>query len=225
MSGAVILALIALAGTILQVVLTVWWPGVLQARGAARQRLDTYREPLVNAAYELQARLHNILKNRFIEDFLLDEQKAGKQDAAMQTTLYVFAQFLAWKEIIRRDVQFLRMRSDVETRDVQKLLGDITETFLLKELGHQFMIWRIEQHGLGGAMIDTDAGRPVCIGYGEFLAKRDAMAMWLDPLNRDLRDIQDSGRARLTLLQHQLLALVILLDPEKIRVPFVLDKA
>ena len=48
--------------------------------------LARHREPLLAAAYELQSQLHNILCNRFVEDYVL-EVKARKQDAALESTL------------------------------------------------------------------------------------------------------------------------------------------
>lgn len=226
-SIAIAVAVVALLGTLAQAALSVYGPPRLQSRAAARALLETYREPLLVAAYELQARLHNILRNQFVEDFLLDQRQAGKQEAALQTTLYVFAQFLAWREIIRRDIQLLRLASDEQTRKVQGLLADITETFLTSDLGHQFMIWRIEQQGFGGAMIDTTHrdDRPGCLGYAEFLARRDAMKIWLDPLERDLTDIGELGRQRLTRLQNLLLKLVHQLDEGGLRYPFEMQDA
>lgn len=116
MNTAVVIALIALAGSILSTVVTVFGAPIFQARREARGVLETYRGPLLDAAYELQARLHNILATRFIESYLLDS-RAGKQEAARERTLYVFAQFFA-REIIRREVQFLRLASDAQTREI-----------------------------------------------------------------------------------------------------------
>jgi|SRR5579863_3017695 len=225
MNAAVLIALIALIGTALQAGLTVFGPPALQARGAERRRLETYRDPLLTAAYELQARLHNIVCHRFVEDFVFDDEGVEKQDAAIQTTLYVFGQFLAWREIIRRDVQFLRFASGSETRSVQRMLRDITETFLTKDLGHQFMIWRVEQEGFGAAMIDDHADHPACISYHTFLGRRGTMDYWLVPLERDLKTIDADGIVRLAALQNQLLALVRQLDTNGLRYPFPMENA
>src|SRR5438128_12283393 len=103
MDAAIVIALIALVGSVLSTVATVFGAPAFQARREARKVLDTYREPLLAAAYELQARLHNILCNSFAEDYILGN-KAKKQDAALQSTLYVFAQFFGWREIIRREI-------------------------------------------------------------------------------------------------------------------------
>ena len=186
--------------------------------------LERHRDPLLAAAYELQARLHNILCNRFTEDYVLGN-KAGKQEAALESTLYVFAQFFGWREIIRREIQFLRFLKDEETREVAQLLRDVGEAFLTDEYGPQFMIWRVEQRGLGECMIVTSDGKPTCMGFATFVGQRATMKEWLDPLERDLRQMNEDGRARLTRLQHLLLELVQKLDEDRTRYPFSLEKA
>lgn len=224
MDTAVVIALIALAGSIFSAVLTVWGGPTLQARRDARKTLETYREPLLGAAYELQARLHNVLRNDFVANYII-AGKAGKPDAALTSTLYVFAQFFGWLEIIRQEIQFLRFGRDAETREVARVLRDIVETFLSEDYGPQFMIWRVEQRGLGERMIAETEGRPTCLGYASFLDRRPTMEEWLAPLERDLRALGDEGRARLTHLQHLLLQLVRKLDPEETRYPFALEEA
>ena len=224
MDPALIVALIALAGSIFSTAATLFGAPALQARREARTVLERHRDPLLAAAYELQARLHNILCNRFTEDYVLGN-KAGKQEAALESTLYVFAQFFGWREIIRREIQFLRFLKDEETREVAQLLRDVGEAFLTDEYGPQFMIWRVEQRGLGECMIVTSDGKPTCMGFATFVGHRATMKEWLDPLERDLRQMNEDGRARLTRLQHLLLELVQKLDEDRTRYPFSLEKA
>jgi hypothetical protein len=224
MDAAIVIALIALAGSVLSTVATVFGAPAFESRREAKKVLDTHREPLLAAAYELQARLHNILCNNFIENYVVGN-KAGKQHAALESTLYVFAQFFGWREIIRREIQFLRFARDKQTREVGGLLRDIGETFLTDGFGSQFMIWRVEQRGLGEHMITSSNGKPTCMGYASFLEQRAKMDEWLQPLEHDLRNTSDAGRKRLTELQHQLLELVRRLDEDQTRYPFKLEKA
>ncbi len=139
--------------------------------------------------------------------------------------MYVFAQFFGWREVIRREIQFLRFLNDGETREVAQLLRDIGETFLTDDYGHQFMVWRVEQRGLGKCMIVTSDGKATCMGFATFVRQRATMKEWLDPLERDLREIDDGGRSRLTKLQHLLLDLVQKLDENRTRYPFELQRA
>src|SRR6266536_2855001 len=117
MNTAIVIALIALAGSVLSTIVTVFGAPALQARRDAKQALDNYREPLLAASYELQARLYNILQLKFVEKYISDDT-AGKRNPAIESTLYVFAQFFGWREIIRREVQYLRFSRDGQTRDI-----------------------------------------------------------------------------------------------------------
>jgi hypothetical protein len=224
MDAAVVIALIALAGSLFSTLATVFGAPVLQARREASAVLAKYQEPLLAAAFELQSRLHNILRNRFVENYVLGT-KAAKQAPALESTLYVFAQFFGWRELIRREIQFLRFPKDSETREVARIVRDISETFLTDHYGQQFMIWRVEQRGLGERMIVMSGGIPTCMGYATFVKERPAMKNWLEPIERDLKEIDDGGRKRLTKVQHLLLELVEKLDEDRTRYPFTLDKA
>lgn len=224
MNTAIVIALIALAGSVLSTIVTVFGAPALQARRDAKKALDTYREPLLAASYELQARLYNILQLKFVEKYISDDT-AGKHNPAIESTLYVFAQFLGWREIIRREVQYLRFSRDRQTREIGRLLQDIGEMFLSDKYSSQFMIWRVEQRGLGERMIVSADNKMTCLGYASFIEHRPTMQEWLGPIENDLENIRDGGRMRLTELQHLLLELVRQLDDKQKRYPFELNKA
>lgn len=224
MSTALILALVAIAGSIASTAIATFGLPAIQARRDSRKTFDTYREPLVAAAFELQSRLHNILVLDFVGKYIKDE-RPGKREAAVHSTLYVFAQYFAWRELIRRDVQYLKFSRDKETRLFAQLLRDIGEEFLADQYGPQFMIWRVEQRGLGERMIVESDGGTTCRGYAAFLDKRGTMDEWLKPIERDLEIIDDGGRKRLTNIQHLLVDLVRQLDDNNKRYPFALNKA
>lgn len=224
MTAAIVIALIALAASVVSTVLTVFGTDWLRARRESRTTLDTYREPLVSACYELQSRLYNILCLHFAERYIVSDE-AGKRRAAIQSTLYVFAQFFGWREIIRREVQYLRFARNSKTRKIGALLGETDQAFLSDKHGQQFMIWRAEQRGLGEQMIVAQHGKMSCLGYASFLKHRSSMKEWLDPLEHDLETLTDDGRARLTQLQHLLLELVSELDDKHKRYPSGLSRA
>jgi hypothetical protein len=224
MTTALIIALIALVGSIISAVITVFGAPVLQARRDAKQALDSYREPLLAAAYELQARLYNILELGFIQKWITDDS-AGKRRSAIESTLYVFAQFFGWREIIRREVQYLRFSRDARTREIGRYLRNVDEVFLSDQYGPQFMIWRVEQRGLGERMIISADSKLACLGYASFLDQRAAMNEWLDPFENNFEHLQEGGRQRLAELQHLLVELVSQLDDKQKRYPFQLNKA
>jgi len=172
----------------------------------------------------LQARLYNILSLRFVDEYIKDSTQ-DKQAAAIHSTLYVFAQFFGSRELIRGEIQYLRFSRHQRTRRVSQLIWEIGEEFLANSYGPQFMLWRVEQRGLGERMISAVNGRATCLGYAAFVEQRDTMDEWLKPLERDLENLDDGGRRRLTRIQHLLLELVRELDDKGKRYPFTMNEA
>ena len=224
MDTAVIIALIALAGSLVSTIVTVFGAPALQASRDAKKVLNNYRDPLIAASFDLQARLYNILRLRFIEKYITAEG-ISKRDSALESTLYVFAQFFGWREVIRQEVQYLRFSRNRQTREVGQLIRDIEETFLSDEYGPQFMIWRVEQRGIGERMVESVDSQMNCLGYASFIKQRSTMEEWLAPLEHDLENLEDGGRKRLTELQHILVKLVRQLDDKQKRYPFELKEA
>ena len=224
MDTAVVIALIALAGSLVSTIVTVFGAPALQASRDAKKVLNNYRDPLIAASFDLQARLYNILRLRFIEKYITAEE-ISKRDSALESTLYVFAQFFGWREVIRQEVQYLRFSRNRQTREVGQLIRDIEETFLSDEYGPQFMIWRVEQRGIGERMVESVDSQMNCLGYASFIKQRSTMEEWLAPLEHDLENLEDGGRKRLTELQHILVKLVRQLDDKQKRYPFELKEA
>lgn len=224
MNTAIVIAVVALAGSVVTAIVSTFGLPVIQGRRDARKVLDTYRVPLVAAAYELQARLYNILALSFVDRYLKNDTQ-GKHDAAIHSTLYVFAQFFGCHELIRGEIQYLRFSRHQRTRRLAQLLRDIGEEFLADSYGPQFMLWRVEQRGLGERMITRVNGRMTCLGYAAFLERCDTMDEWLKPLEHDLENLDDGGRRRLTKVQHLLLELVRELDDKGRQYPFTMNEA
>ncbi len=82
-----------------------------RAKQEDRQELmNRLRDPVLWAAFDLQSRIYNIVLQRFFLVYLVhgsDEQRAYAQ----RNTVFLFAQYLAWVEIVRRSVQFLDLGS------------------------------------------------------------------------------------------------------------------
>ena len=185
MNTAIVIAVVALVGSVVTAIVSTFGLPVIQGRRDARKVLDTYRVPLVDAAYELQARLYNILCLQFVDRFSRHQR----------------------------------------TRRLGQLLRDIGEEFLADSYGPQFMLWRVEQRGLGERMITRVNGRMTCLGYAAFLERCDTMDEWLKPLEHDLENLDDGGRRRLTKVQHLLLELVRELDDKGRQYPSTMNEA
>jgi hypothetical protein len=161
---ALVIAVVALAGSVVTAIVSTFGLPVIEGRRDARKVLDTYGGPLVDAAYELQARLYNVLSLQFVDRYL-NNNAQDKKDAAIHSTLYVFAQFFGSRELIRGEIQYLRFSRHRRTRRVSQLIWEIGEEFLADSYGPQFMLWRVEQRGLGERMISSANGRMTCMGY------------------------------------------------------------
>jgi hypothetical protein len=212
----VVVALIALVGSVVGSVLFLLGQDRLARRSELREAeraLRLYREPLISAAYDLQSRIYHLLRRDLL--VYVREDRWGRRDAAVATTAFAFAQYFGWREILRREVQLL----EFETRELGRLLNRITGAIGDDGFGSKFLLWTAEQRAVGEAMIGTWRGAPACVGYGEFRARREAVAPWLGAFTRDLAALAESGGDddRLVAVQHLLVELIETLDPDRVR--------
>ena len=185
----------------------------------AEDVLTKYREPLAAAAFDLQSRLYNILRQDFLGKF-----GTGRfADEAMWTTLFRIAQYFGWTEILRRDIQFLSFPEDEATRRVAFLQSEIARRFLSDAPGHALMIWADEQRGLGERMIVSEDGKVMCMGYAAFRESEGVFGPWRKRVEEGLAD--QASRERLREVQHFLCDLVESLDERRVRYTRDLDRA
>ena len=184
-----------------------------------------YRNPLLRAAYNLQSRLYNIVQLDFYSKHY--GEVAADQEYAVKNTLYVVGEYLGWVEILRRDVQFLDLGDIEANRQLETLMGAITEIFLSDEIEPAFRLFRGEQRAAGEVMLlhrhSGEKAAYECLGYSEFVAKLDDehFAHWFARLEESIRLLICEPRQhlqRLTQLQHALVDLIDFLDPHGIRI-------
>jgi hypothetical protein len=191
-------------------------------RTEAETMLSRYREPMLNAAYELQGRLYNILRLDFLKIFYLNGDERERQ-YAVENTLYVIAQYLGWTEIIRRDIHFLNLGEAETTRKFIALQDQICNLFLESNLGKVLRIFRGEQRAIGEMMIITINSNSHCMGYAQFLQmQNDAFQYWFEPLREHIDLLAkdwDKHSRRLLLLQNALVDLIDFFDPNYMRYP------
>jgi hypothetical protein len=188
---------------------------------AAEDVLTRYREPLAAAAYDLQSRLYNILRLDFLGLYGGDDPRAAE---ALMTTLFRFAQYFGWTEILRGDIQFLSFPEADETRRVADLQWRVSQCFLTHGYGRAMMIWGDEQRALGEQMIVEQYGKVLCMGYAGFREQcATTFAGWLERVRAELGD--DTARQRLLDAQHALCELVESLDEKRVRYTQALERA
>ncbi|MFJ5268268.1 hypothetical protein [Streptomyces sp. NPDC088358] len=184
------------------------------------------RDPLLLAAFELQSRIYNIARSRF--GFLTLYYKEGtprEREYALHNTLYVFAQYFAWVEILRRQIHFLDLGKQEYNRKVMESLHEVSDQFSSDtNRGTGFRLFRGEQRALGELMISSDGGEPNCIGYVDFCNRLDAeqdFSAWFTSLEESIQHIGNEyySESRLISVQHVLVGLIGLLDPDSERFP------
>ncbi|KAF2436603.1 hypothetical protein EJ08DRAFT_729103 [Tothia fuscella] len=191
--------------------------------------IQKYGQPLMVAAYELQARLYEICQYPISKAHL--ESTEGLQDIK-QYTCYKFAQFLAWTHVLRTKAQFFSFTGDENLRRISYLILRIDEEFDRRRGydGENVGVWPGSRVLISERMLvdvkkaqDVPADTTV-IGFDEFLEDwqekfRQPMSYfchWIDDLviARKVREQHKDDALRCT--QHNLVDLVEDLDKNKI---------
>jgi len=203
-----------------------------QASKAARleEVVGRYRDPLLSAAFELQSRIYNFVLRGFTGYLRVGDE--DEKSYAVNSTLFVIAQYLAWTEALRRGVQFLDLGDVERSRELADRLENIRSAFSSDtDLHGPFRIFRNEQRAIGELMLEqTTAAQSgdvpwQCMGFATFcstLRQDQTFASWFARLERDIRAFSSNrqvGRERLTALQNYLMNLVDFLDNPPLRFP------
>jgi hypothetical protein len=206
---------------------------VRDRRVAAAELALRYREPLLHAAFNLQTRLYNIASpsHAFLQRFLTNGTPAEAEYARLNT-VYLIGQHLCWSEILRREGQFIDPSDLRRDREVMACMEQVREVLSdsIKITDPVLRVFRGEQRAIGEVLLtktdnpsDRVGPRWDCLGYAAFVKALDDKdtARWFTTLLADvdrLADGLDEHRARLVALQHALLKLINLLDPDGDRV-------
>lgn len=154
------------------------------------------------------------------------------ENTPFSNTLYVFAQYFCWIEILRREAQFIDPRNDDRSAKVVHAIEAVRDIFTDSLTIEEpcFRLFRGEQRALGEVMLvpvnDPPAGAPrwECMGYAPFVqALEDPQtARWFRRLREDI-DVLAADVAghdtRLRLIQGRLMDIIDIVDPDERRVP------
>jgi len=186
----------------------------------AKAELDRYREPLVAAANELGDRIDNI-RHRGFPVYLRTE--GPRRETALRGTLFRFAQYFGWIEILHTSLNYLRFEHDEDTKVVADLLSHIGRTFATDKLdwtngyeSSRLMIWREEQRAIGELMRDVrDGTTPGCVSFASFVDQFEIRySKWFRTFAADLVSVDVKNSERFARLQKLLAKLVVQLDEE-----------
>ena len=193
-------------------------------QAVADATVTRYREPLVSAAFEMQARIYNLSTGRFF----------GKDRSSYHVdhTLYVFAQYLGWREIIRQEIQFMDLGETPATKKLSELLEEVTNAISDSGLNlpENFKLFRGEQRAIGekmmapmGSTTQVPLGHR-CLGYAGFVEalNLEDFNAWFSKLRSSIEYLESTDTpdfGRLSMLQNALIDLIDMLDPNFVRFP------
>jgi hypothetical protein len=188
-----------------------------------------YREPLLLAAFDLQARLCNIVEDDFAARHL-GSPDPDEQQYARVSTLYRIGDYLGWAEILRRGLQFLDLGEDARTRELVERMDRVSRTFANTDWFPRsaFRLFRDEQRAVGEIMLeptDNPDRRYQCIGYAAFVTQMDAspsFTRWFRRLGDEISQLAEPEPGildRPAALQRALMDVIDALDPDRIRLP------
>lgn len=191
----------------------------------AEALLEKYSDPLLIAAHDLQSRLYN-LADQNVSSWI--DLPGSKQINLIQYTSFLVGQFLSWTHIIRRESQFLRFATHKDNRRLTATLGAITDTLSTDKVepaGFPFILWHSQQQALGEVMTVKEGDQHFSMGYSDFHDKWTGDAefrKWFHGLEDSITQIArkkvDKDDVvpdfRLRRLQHLLIQLIRILDPE-----------
>jgi hypothetical protein len=195
-------------------------------REQAEELRARYRDPLLSATFDLQSRLFNIVA----KDFLVRYARGpGAHAYAVDNTLHVLAEYLAWVEIIRCEIQFLDLGEEIADRRWLVALEDVRDILARDDIDPVLRVFRGEQRAIG-EVATIPLNEPVwgrrheSLGYAQFVEqrRRAGFNQWFKQLQDDILLLAAEPHAHLErplLLQNALIDVLDILDPECKRFP------
>jgi hypothetical protein len=188
----------------------------------AQRFMARYRDPLSRAAFDLQSRIYNLMCLDILDRFHV-HGTPRERSYVVQSTLFVFAEYLGWTEIIRREIQFLDLGDVDDGRRLTELQLQVSESLLRSDLPSPFRLFRGEQRAIGELMIVAESGPLRCLGPAAFAEQSEPeFWRWFETLDADINRMagcRDRYTPRLIAVQHALVDLIQFLDVDGNRFP------
>lgn len=208
---------IALIAALLGATSTVWVATLsnrqrrIEKRETTAEAIRLIREPLSYAAGDLQSRLWNISVGAVT---VSPEMPKRTREYLELNIAFVFGQYLAWTELLRRRVL---LSIDHRGRDAElRRRLDHVQQAMATPGDSDFLIFPGEQRAIGEIML-TDDGEGV-IGYAAFtqrMSADDVFASWFAPVNDGAsRAVDGTVSPRVVSLQNALIDLISHVDPD-----------
>ncbi|WP_045451771.1 hypothetical protein [Vibrio campbellii] len=183
--------------------------------------MDRYRGPLLHAANDLQSRIYNLVEHSAIDIYFINQSGDGSEKQYfIKNTAFLIAQYFAWTEIIRREIQFIEFNDVESTRRLAVLQAKLCSVWQGGSRNY-LSIWAGEQRGIGELMIEKIDGKYQCIGYSSFLnilgENNKGLLHELETRVRKQLESKEKRSHRLISVQNVLIDIIGFLDPESKR--------
>jgi hypothetical protein len=196
-------------------------------REQAEELRARYSDPLLTTAFDLQSRLYNIVAQSFLVRYALGDENS--REYAIDNTLYLLAEYLAWVEIIRCEIRFLDLGEELADRRWLNALEDVRDVLARDDLDPVLRVFRGEQRAIGelaSVPLEDSGGsrRHESLGYARFVARRRAADFnrWFHKLQADVELLAVEPHAhleRVILLHDKLIDVIDIIDPDCSRFP------
>lgn len=168
---AIIVAAVALAGTIITAGFSAWfayWSDKHKRQRELRVFFAKYQDAILLASQDLQSRLYNIVDYKITEFYSCDGRF---KDNLLIYTAFVVGQYLSWVYIIRQRAQFLQYETGQTNKQITTAIDAVSDEWLSDLYGECFMLWRGDQMAIGEMMTVRDGDQLSPMGYGTFFTK------------------------------------------------------
>jgi hypothetical protein len=180
----------------------------LKQKDRVREQIIRWANPILSAVEDLNHRLENILDKGYLilnKQGRFSPQWSITYDYFMSSTLYLFAQYFAWIQMLREQLSFELFQSEqtkVEffkrIRAVGKPLADFPYAPLNNCNGEDRQVFRLQQRVIGELLILRDSNSSGCMSYPDFLEKlkEPSFERHLEPLRALLENVSPDDNCR-----------------------------
>jgi len=194
----------------------------------ADEVMARYRDPLLAAVFDLQSRLYGFVALEFMRRYYIDGDESARE-YAIENSLYIFGEYFAWVEIIRKEIQFLDLGEQAANEKWVRALNAVRDVFAGHKFDQAIHVFRGEQRAIGELMMvplakEMSGRQHESLGYAAFVLKRrdEEFARWFRKLEGHLKLLAAEPGAhldRVIHLQHALVDVLDILDADCVRFP------
>ena len=163
-----------------------------QRQAEAEKLVARYAKPLLQAAWELQGRLRNVLESKDRErkvlgpDWTPPAEWPITHDYYLKSTLYMIGQLFAWIDIMKKEEIFLPLSTRQVNLEFQSLLDDCVKAFSDSRIAAGASIFRQQQRAIGEQMSElSDKDKTLrCVSYSTFVEnyeQNERYRRWFEP--------------------------------------------